>query len=135
MGETIQAEYIWVDGGKPLNEAKTERNYKRLRSKTKILHDMTPEPLYPENFPKYIESWGFDGSSTHQADTGESDVKLVPVRVVPDPIRGVPNLLVLCETYSFNKDGADKPHVSNTRHRLAQLMKRFGSLDPWVGIE
>jgi glutamine synthetase len=76
----IKAEYIWVDGTEPV---------KTLRSKTKILQDGTTD--YPD--------WGFDGSSTNQAEGHASDCVLKPVFSCPDPIRGEPNVLVLCEVY------------------------------------
>ena len=83
----IVAEYIWIDGSEPTRQ---------LRSKTKVLPaDFTVESegglLSPKSFPE----WGFDGSSTNQADGDASDCKLLPARVVPDPIRGVDAYLVL----------------------------------------
>lgn len=41
--------------------------------------------------------WSFDGSSTGQAEGNNSDCILRPVRVVPDPIRGGDDVLVMCE--------------------------------------
>jgi hypothetical protein len=41
-----------------------------------------------------------------------------PVRVVPDPIRGAPHLLVMCEVLSPNGE----PHPTNTRAQLAALI-------------
>jgi glutamine synthetase len=38
--------------------------------------------------------------------------------VVPDPIRGAPHLLVMCEVLSPNGE----PHPTNTRAQLAALM-------------
>lgn len=40
------------------------------------------------------------------------------MRVVPDPIRGAPHLLVMCEVLSPNGE----PHPTNTRAQLAALM-------------
>src|SRR6185503_13245727 len=74
----IKAEYIWVDGTEPT---------RKLRSKTKILSDSSP-----------VE-WGFDGSSTNQAEGHASDCILRPVFNCPDPIRGGKNLLVMCEVF------------------------------------
>ncbi|MEX1271171.1 MAG: glutamine synthetase beta-grasp domain-containing protein, partial [Acidimicrobiia bacterium] len=73
----IRAEYIWIDGNKPTQ---------KLRSKTKIIENGSEPPI-----------WGFDGSSTNQAPGDASDCVLKPVKVVPDPIRGGDNILVLCE--------------------------------------
>ena len=41
--------------------------------------------------------WSFDGSSTGQAEGNDSDCILKPVFSCPDPIRGSPHVLVVCE--------------------------------------
>ncbi|MBI4592155.1 glutamine synthetase beta-grasp domain-containing protein [Candidatus Uhrbacteria bacterium] len=111
----IQAEYIWLDGYKPTPS---------LRSKTKILDaDEVARDGAPE--------WGFDGSSTQQAEGRSSDCLLTPVRIVPDPIRGEGNILVLCEV--MNPDGS--PHASNARARLRQITQQTIAHEPWFGIE
>ena len=78
----VVAEYIWIDGTKPTQ---------CLRSKTKVLPDGVSD----------MPEWGFDGSSTAQADGEASDCLLRPVFVCPDPIRGGSSLLVLCEVTEF----------------------------------
>lgn len=40
------------------------------------------------------------------------------MRVVPDPIRGAPHLLIMCEVLSPNGE----PHATNTRAQLAALI-------------
>ncbi|MBG90522.1 MAG: glutamine synthetase [Actinobacteria bacterium] len=112
-----QAEYIWLDGVKPTHE---------LRSKTRIVNfDDTPSI---EDFPE----WGFDGSSTQQAEGNDSDCILKPVRFVHDPIRGEGNYLVLCEVYS--KDHS--PHPSNTRAQLRKVLDAgANNHDPLFGFE
>lgn len=114
MGK-ILAEYIWLDGQKPTQ---------KLRSKTKII-DHEVKSI------KDIPLWGFDGSSTYQAEGHFSDLRLVPVKYIPDPIHGEPNILVLCEVE--NPDGT--PHWSNTRRRLREVAEKFKDHDPWFGIE
>jgi hypothetical protein len=69
----IKAEYIWLDGTEPTA---------KMRSKTKILSEGAEPPI-----------WGFDGSSTNQAEGNSSDCVLRPVKVVPDPIRGGDDVL------------------------------------------
>ena len=59
--------------------------------------------------------WGFDGSSTNQAEGHASDRVLKPVFTCPDPIRGGDHMLVLCEV--LNTDMT--PHPSNTRAAAA----------------
>ncbi len=109
------AEYIWLDGYTPSAS---------LRSKTKILEEGVVDL-------KGVEDWGFDGSSTNQAEGKSSDCLLKPVRIVPDPIRGTPHLLVLCEV--FNADGT--PHISNSRARLRVVAERYAAAESWFGME
>jgi glutamine synthetase len=106
-----KAEYIWMDGTEPTP---------LLRSKTKIVDVGKPPPI-----------WGFDGSSTNQAPGGSSDCVLSPVMVVPDPIRGVPNKLVLCEVLTPEM----RPHASNTRSRVVEVAKRYERHECWFGME
>lgn len=106
-----RAEYIWIDGSDPT---------KRLRSKTKIVEDKGEPPI-----------WGFDGSSTNQAPGNQSDCVLRPVRVVPDPVRGDDDVLVLAEVLTVDME----PHPSNTRARCVEMAEKYASQEPWFGIE
>jgi glutamine synthetase len=107
----FKAEYIWIDGMEPTPT---------LRSKTKVLADGAELPI-----------WGFDGSSTNQAPGKNSDCVLQPVLVVPDPIRGGENKLVLCEVLLTDMS----PHPSNTRAACVATAERFKDQEPWFGIE
>ncbi len=111
----IKAEYIWIDGYKPTAG---------LRSKTKILDHIVRSA---EDLPE----WSFDGSSTRQAEGNFSDCLLKPVCVIPDPIRGEPNVLVLCEV--LNADGT--VHASNARARLRSIADQYSNQEAWFGIE
>jgi len=111
----IKAEYIWIDGYEPTGN---------LRSKTKILERSVSSV-------SELPTWGFDGSSTLQAEGGDSDCKLKPVWMSPDPIRGGDNILVMCEV--CNADGS--PHKSNARAALVDLAEKFKEHKPWFGIE
>ncbi len=106
-----RAEYIWIDGQKPTA---------LLRSKTKVVPTGAEPP-----------TWGFDGSSTEQAPGANSDCVLRPVRIVPDPIRGGNDVLVMCEV--LNTDMT--PHESNTRAACAEVAERYAGHEPWFGIE
>jgi len=108
---SFKAEYIWIDGTEPTA---------RLRSKTKILA-AGAQP----------GTWGFDGSSTSQAEGHASDRVLVPVFTCPDPIRGGDSILVLCEVE--NIDGT--PHASNTRALLRPVAEQFAAQEAIFGIE
>ena len=111
MGKWI-AEYIWIDGQQPTA---------KHRSKARVLDDRTTEPPV----------WGFDGSSTQQAEGHASDCVLNPVAVHPDPVRGPPHKLVMCEV--LNTDMT--PHPSNTRAMCEAIAAKYGEQEPWFGIE
>lgn len=106
-----KAEYIWLDGTQPTA---------KLRSKTKLLAEGAEPPI-----------WGFDGSSTNQAEGSSSDCVLRPVKTVPDPIRGGGDVLVLCEVL----DTDFTPHPSNTRAAAAEVAERYAEQESWFGIE
>ncbi|MCB1442664.1 MAG: glutamine synthetase beta-grasp domain-containing protein [Methyloceanibacter sp.] len=103
-------EYIWLDGYTPVPN---------LRGKTQIKEY--------DSFPtlEQLPLWGFDGSSTMQAEGSSSDCVLQPVRVFPDPSRKN-GALVLCEV--MMPDG-ETPHPSNRR---ATILDDDGA---WFGFE
>jgi glutamine synthetase len=102
-------EYIWLDGYEPTPN---------LRSKTKV-KAFDAFPGVDE-----IPVWGFDGSSTRQAEGNDSDCLLQPVAVFPDPARR-DAALVMCEV--LLPDGT--AHPSNTRARVVD------DPDTWFGFE
>ena len=108
-------EYIWLDGGEPTSH---------LRSKTKIVDG---EGIEDGDAP----IWGFDGSSTNQAEGHSSDCVLKPIRVYRNPLEAASSL-VLCEVWNVD----DTPHESNTRNKLVELLDGLDD-DPeeWVGFE
>ena len=77
-------------------------------------------------------NWGFDGSSTGQAEGTFSDLQLKPIYITLDPSRTKNSYLVLCEV--FNADG--EPHSTNQRAKLRQLMENDAKeQEPWLGFE
>jgi glutamine synthetase len=111
----IKVEYVWLDGYKPTAG---------LRSKTKILTG-------PITKLSDLPEWGFDGSSTEQAEGSSSDCRLKPVFFIPDPIRGAPHLIVLCEVFTAD----NKVHPSNTRAALRIADAEYKTEGAWFGIE
>lgn len=109
--DRYKAEYIWIDGTVPT---------RKLRSKTKVIPLGEEPPI-----------WGFDGSSTNQAPGSNSDCVLQPVYVVPDPIRGGENKLVMCEVLLTDMT----PHPTNTRAACAAAAEKYAAHDAWFGIE
>jgi len=102
-------EYIWLDGKKPVPE---------LRGKTQ-LKDFEKPPTLAD-----LPLWGFDGSSTMQAEGHKSDCVLKPVALYPDGARK-DGYVVLCEV--MLPDGT--AHPSNGR------AKSPDDPDIWFGFE
>ena len=111
----ILADYIWIDGRKPTAH---------LRSKPRVL-DKPVKKLAD------VPAWGFDGSSTEQAEGHNSDQLLKPIKFIPDPIRSKLHILVLSEV--LMPDGS--PHESNTRHILQAVTKKYSEHEPLVAVE
>ena len=112
----VKLEYVWLDGYTP------EPN---LRSKVKIVdYESIKNTVQVGKLPV----WNFDGSSTNQADTGNSDRILKPVRVYTRygfPLENS-TVYVLCEV--MDSDG--KPHESNMRAKLNEEEEGL-----WFGFE
>ncbi|KAA6457914.1 glutamine synthetase [Acidobacteria bacterium AB60] len=102
-------EYIWLDGKKPIPE---------LRGKTTIKEFAAPPTLAD------LPLWGFDGSSTMQAEGHSSDCILKPVALYPDASRKN-GYIVLSEV--LHPDGT--PHSTNMRATAPD------DPDMWFGFE
>ena len=103
-------EYIWLDGYTPTPN---------LRGKTQI-KEFASFPTLDQ-----LPLWGFDGSSTMQAEGHSSDCVLKPVAVFPDGAR-TNGVLVMCEV--MMPDGKT-PHPSNKRATI------LDDADAWFGFE
>ncbi|XOV80405.1 MAG: glutamine synthetase beta-grasp domain-containing protein [Aestuariibacter sp.] len=111
-------EYIWIDGTQPTPALRSKMRFVNLESIQPKVSDL---PL-----------WGFDGSSTNQADGSDSDCVLVPVCMVNDPIRGEGNFLAMCEVLNDQNDA----HVTNTRSKLRAVLNAGAQQqNPWAGFE
>ena len=102
-------EYVWLDGYTPVPN---------LRGKTQLKSFKNPPVLAD------IPNWGFDGSSTMQAEGRSSDCVLKPVALYPDGSREN-GYIVLSEV--MNADGT--AHPSNARATIQD------DPDLWVGLE
>merc|ERR1712203_935596 len=110
QGTRVQALYIWIDG-----------TGEGLRSKTKTLEE------YPNSVAD-LPIWNYDGSSCYQAEGSNSDTYLHPVKFYPDPFRGGKNIMVMCETYKYNKEKTE----TNKRKECAEVMEKAKHHDPWA---
>jgi glutamine synthetase len=101
-------EYLWLDGYEPVPN---------IRGKTKIEEFA--------GFPKLEELpiWGFDGSSTRQAEGHSSDCMLKPVARFPDTTKQN-GVLVMCEVLMPDKK---TPHPSNSG-RIFPMIPMPGSV-------
>jgi glutamine synthetase len=117
---TFCCEYIWADGTEPTQS---------LRSKTMVLSltkDGENEAIRLDDFPV----WNFDGSSTNQGTTEDSDRVLRPVFACSNPLRPS-SILVLCDV--LNTDLT--PHSSNYRSKLMDVYAGSVSSEPVAGFE
>ncbi len=105
-------EYLWLDGCTPT----------QIRYKTKVVKEFGKIESAPE--------WGFDGSSTKQAEGNNSDCVLKPVRVYPNPLE-TDSSIVLCEVYNVD----DTEHKSNTRRLLEETLIAKNISSEWLGFE
>jgi len=110
-------EYVWLDG------------HNNLRSKARTMKHICKNPydLKIIDIPK----WNYDGSSTEQADSENSEVILNPCAIYKCPFREGNNYLVLCDTYDTNNN----PLNSNHRVKANNVFKSKLDEEPWYGIE
>ncbi|XP_070505331.1 glutamine synthetase 1, mitochondrial [Chironomus tepperi] len=110
----IQATYVWIDG--------TGEN---VRLKDRVLKKI---PERPEDCP----DWQYDGSSTYQAQGGNSDIAIVPRALYKDPFKiGEHDVIVLCDTYK--PDGS--PCETNHRASMQAAYDKTKEHEPWFGLE
>lgn len=116
----VIAEYIWV----------SDYEQGTICSKTKTLVFNTNEISIRD-----IRQKTYNGMLTGEVeDDKNSDIILQPVYIANDPIRGNPNILVLCET--FHMDG--QPTVNNKRNEFAKSIETkevFEKFEPWFSFK
>lgn len=115
----VIAEYVWIDG-----------SGLTLRSKAKTI-------TKPINSLADLPDWNYDGSSTYQASTHNSEVIMKPVAYYPDPFRGGNNIIVMTETYVWADEQFTslKPANTNFRHFGKAIFDAGAHEEPWFGIE
>jgi glutamine synthetase len=102
-------EYVWLDGYEPVPN---------LRSKS-LVKDFDAFPKLEE-----LPNWGFDGSSTRQAEGHSSECVLKPVAVYPDTTKRN-GVLVMSEVLHPDLT----PHSTNARATI------LDDPDTWFGFE
>lgn len=115
MNYTI-LEYVWIDG------------INNLRSKTKVYYKKVSSV---EDIPY----WNYDGSSTHQGTTEDSEVLLIPVRLYNCPFKNtnynIEAFIVLCETYDKHMN----PMPCNHRTTAKLTFDKYKDKEAWYGLE
>jgi glutamine synthetase len=115
----VVAEYVWIDGSGITLRSKCKTIDKKVTS----LADL------PE--------WNYDGSSTYQATTENSEVILKPVAYFRDPFRQGDNVIVLAEGFVWADGKFEKliPNNTNFRHYAKQIWDAVEHEETWYGIE
>jgi len=118
----IHLEYIWLDGVYP----------QQIRSKTKIIEKQVSTVInenaitlvtlfnnWKKN-PETLPMWNFDGSSTDQADTKNSELLLKPVNIFKDPFKQN-GFIVVSEVYHTDMT----PHITNKRAKMVETLDKY----------
>lgn len=111
MGQ-VRLDYVWLDGYEPTVN---------LRTKAQIIDS----DVFTGDISS-VPEWGFDGSSTKQAEGHFSDCILKPVRLYDNPFVA-DAYFVLCEVLNADRS----VHLSNTR----ALIDEAASAEFWFGFE
>ena len=121
QGGKCVAEYVWIDG-----------SGQTLRAKCRTL-DKKPDSVAD------CPEWNYDGSSTYQATTENSEIILKPVAMFRDPFRQGDNIMVLCSGYVWKAGGFTElePNNTNFRHFAEKVFEneKVKAEETWFGIE
>jgi glutamine synthetase len=115
-------EYIWFGGED------------EFRSKVKcIRNNSSRDELVLDD----VGMWNYDGSSTGQANTSNSEIILKPIQLYKDKSKN--NFYyALCENFCYENNKL-QPLVNNYRSRFEDLEKKYGNKiadhDFWFGFE
>ena len=114
----VIATYIWIDGASG------------LRAKNRTLESKVTSV-------DQLPGWNFDGSSCYQATAENSEIIMKPVAYFPDPFLGGDNILVLCETYTWEDTTYKNLVPANTNFRAfaKPIFDANTAEEPWFGIE
>ena len=114
----IHVDYIWVDGFE----------HPSIRSKTKVVN-LTPNEEGEVQLD--VPEWNFDGSSTGQADTANSETILKPKALFQIADN---HYVTLCEVCLPDENRT--PHPSNFRAQLREIVAETPeAADMWIGWE
>lgn len=140
-GKNCSYRYLFVDNdgelrGKIRYEYPLERLMDNAGLKIPATDILGSTPVIPVS--TILPNWSYDGSSTGQAETGNSEVIITPMGLFFDPF--VDNgYVVLTETFIPDPDDDTRliPHPTNNRILSRQLLEnaQVADQEPWFGIE
>ena len=123
--DKVVVDYVWIDG--------SDTPHVRSKNRSFFYPGRTVVPLQSltsSRHPLQIPDWGYDGSSTNQAEGNNSDLVLKPIRAYKNPFRKN-GVLVMCEV----EDLKGTPHSTNHRADLRNLLDKHPDEDIWFGFE
>ena len=114
----VHLDYVWIDGFE----------HPRIRSKTKVIQ-LAVDDEGQSNLQ--VNEWNFDGSSTNQASTADSERMLKPVRVYQIADN---HFATICEVNLPDEEST--PHSTNYRAHLRELLSTdVCAKEIWIGFE
>ena len=113
--KSLILEYIWLDGKMNLRS-----KYKTIKINDNDLN---------------IDQWTYDGKSTYQIDSDDSEVILNPIAFYNNPFfeKGQ-SLLVLCDTF-YERNTKFIPTSTNRRILAREIFLKRKELEPWFEIK
>lgn len=133
--EAIKVHYLWLDADDNI------RSKVRIQNGIRFPNDNTEtlEGVQVSSSPKYYPNWAFDGSSTGQATTEDSDITLVPVRVYSKRfmfnLGTKPEVFLLCDACKRNNEGELAPIKGQHRKVLNVLVEKYKDNRWTFGVE
>lgn len=125
MSIVVPVEYVWCSG------ANTHHD---LRSKVKSVTFANEADLKDTSkVLAALPEWNFDGSSTNQAISKDTEIIIKPVAVWPHPFIAAPAFVALAECFFPN----GQPTPDNTRFKAREVFENAKAKEdaPWFGLE
>jgi len=127
--QKIIAEYLWLDV--KLHMRSKYRTLVGQHTSDIVSAFITRDVrVSKKNVLEIMPNWNYDGSSTGQCTTEQSEAILDPVNVIPHPFLRQA-VLVLCQTLARN----GQPLLGNSRFDAEKAFDRIRDKHIWFGLE
>lgn len=147
INNQIALEYIWFDINNHLRSKikVINLNTNLINIYNKIINNLNDTRInyQSHNSHKYIPTWSYDGSSTGQAKTENSEILLDPIYITKHPfIQKITSFLVLCNSkrmildLSENKlkySNIENNNIEEALHKFS--LKKNKEKEIWFGLE